>query len=142
MLAAQQRLRDSDAFRRTVRSGRRAGGAALVVHLRLDGDSLTPEVTEPAVASRVGLVVSKAVGNAVVRNRVKRRLRHLVREYLTSLPSSSDLVIRALPPAAALSSAELGAELARCLERVGLSEPVATTRPVSVTRASVMRAEP
>lgn len=48
---------------------------------------------------RVGFVVSKAVGNAVVRNRVKRRLRHLVaaRPEVTG----ADVVVRALPPAAA-----------------------------------------
>jgi ribonuclease P protein component len=82
----------------------------------------------------VGLVVSKAVGNSVVRNQVKRRLRHLVRDHLTTLPRSSELVIRALPPAAALSSAELGIELARCLERVGHGA-LATTRTGSVMRA-------
>jgi ribonuclease P protein component len=112
VLAVENRLRDSDAFRRTVRSGRRAGGAALVVHL-LDDPS-----TDAELGPRVGLVVSKAVGNAVVRNRVKRRLRHLVRSHLTDLPPTSDLVIRALPPAATVGSTELGAELARCLERV------------------------
>ena len=117
MLAADQRLRDSDAFRRTVRSGRRAGGAALVVHLAPDAGGPGP---------RVGLVVSKAVGNSVVRNRVKRRLRHVVREHLTSLPVTSELVVRALPAAAGLSSAELDAELTRCLHRV---------RPGSVMRA-------
>ena len=51
---------------------------------------------EPGPA-RVGFVVSKAVGNAVVRNRVQRRLRHLAREHLASLPGSAVLVIRALP---------------------------------------------
>ena len=112
MLAADHRLRDSDAFRRTVSSGRRAGGAALVVHL-LD-DAPGSGETGP----RVGLVVGKSVGNAVVRNRVKRQLRHLVREHLTRVPASAALVIRAQPPAAGLRSEELGAELARCLERV------------------------
>ncbi len=67
---------------------------------------------------RVGLIVGKTVGNAVVRNRVKRRLRHLVKAHLSDLPQSSVLVIRALPPSAGLSASELGAELARCLERV------------------------
>ncbi|HEV7626081.1 MAG TPA: ribonuclease P protein component [Streptomyces sp.] len=112
MLAAAHRLRDSDAFRRTVKSGRRAGGAALVVHLLREAPG------ERGSAPRVGLVVGKTVGNAVVRNRVKRQLRHLVRDHLTDLPASSELVIRALPPAGGMGSAELAAELARCLERV------------------------
>jgi ribonuclease P protein component len=66
----------------------------------------------------VGFVVSKAVGGSVVRNQVKRRLRHLARERLTSLPGSAVLVVRALPPAASASSAELGTDLDRALARV------------------------
>jgi ribonuclease P protein component len=66
----------------------------------------------------VGFVVSRAVGNAVARNRVKRRLRHLARERLTSLPGSCVLVIRALPPAAEATWPELGDDLDRCLKRV------------------------
>jgi ribonuclease P protein component len=118
VLPADQRLRDSRAFRRTVRTGRRAGGPALVVHLR----SIEPAGLPPS-APRVGFVVNKAVGNAVVRNRVRRRLQHLVKANLAELPASSELVVRALPPAAALSSVELGAELARCLERVRRGTP-------------------
>ena len=49
---------------------------------------------------RVGLVVSKAVGNAVTRNRVKRRLRHLAAEHLVSSAAGLDVVVRALPGAA------------------------------------------
>ena len=121
MLAVDHRLRDSDAFRRTVRFGRRAGSAALVTHL-LVGE---PSGAEPA---RVGFVVSKAVGNAVVRNRVRRRLRHLVAPLVGTLPPGSELVIRALPASASMDSAELGTELARCLERARRADsPVART---------------
>jgi ribonuclease P protein component len=86
----------------------------LVVHLLEGDDSLT--------APRVGFVVSKAVGNAVVRNRVRRQLRHLVKSHLSTLSPSAELVVRALPAAAELSSAELDAELARCLKRIRSSE--------------------
>ena len=67
---------------------------------------------------RIGFVVSKAVGNAVARNRVKRRLRHLAREHVSTLPGSAVLVVRALPAAATASYADLGADLGRCLRRV------------------------
>ena len=113
MLSAAHRLTDPAAFSDTVRSGRRAGSRALVVHLRVDRSS--------TAAPRMGLVVSKAVGNAVVRNQVKRRLRHLVAPELNKLPIGSNVVLRALPAAATATSADLGEELrtglARCLER-------------------------
>jgi ribonuclease P protein component len=62
-------------------------------------------------APRAGFVVSKAVGNAVVRHRVTRRLRHLVRPRLDQIPAGARLVVRALPPAATASSAELADDL-------------------------------
>lgn len=72
------------------RRGLRAGGPIVVVHAR-------PHTQTHA--TRVGFVVSKAVGNAVIRNRVKRRLRSLMAERLENVPDM-DVVIRALPPAA------------------------------------------
>lgn len=67
---------------------------------------------------RVGFVVSKAVGPAVTRNLVKRRLRHLARERTALLPAEGMLVVRALPPAADASYDELARELDRCLDRL------------------------
>ena len=48
---------------------------------------------------RVGFVVSGALGNAVTRNRVKRRLRHLAAAHLADTPDGIDIVVRALPRA-------------------------------------------
>ena len=67
---------------------------------------------------RVGFVVSRAVGPAVTRNRVKRRLRHLMRERVAALPEGSLLVVRAMPAAAGATFGDLGGELDRCLGRV------------------------
>ena len=67
----------------------------------------------------VGFVVPKAVGSAVVRNRTKRRLRALIRPLLISMAPSTRLVVRALPPAGAVSSSVLGSDLVRALRRVG-----------------------
>lgn len=75
---------------------------------------------DPAV--QVGFVVSKAVGGAVVRNRVKRRLRHAMRERVAALPLRSVLVVRAQPPAAEASYPELLADLDRCLDRVSAEQ--------------------
>ena len=58
------------------------------------------------------------MGGAAVRNTVKRRLRHLLRDRLSQLPPGSLLVVRALPPAATASSADLAADLDAVLRRL------------------------
>ncbi len=118
MLAAAQRLRRRGEFAAAVRAGRRAARGVLVVHLMLPESTTSPA---PATPARAGFVVPKAVGGAVVRNRVKRRLRHLVRERLAGLPAGTDLVVRALPGAAERGypdlSSDLDAALAAALAR-------------------------
>lgn len=56
--------------------------------------------TTDGPSTRVGFVVSKAVGNAVVRNRVKRRLRHLAAPKVDVGSGSLMIVVRALPTSA------------------------------------------
>lgn len=94
-------MRASREFGATVRSGVRAARSTVVVHAAVAGDQ----------QRRVGFVVSKKVGNAVTRNRVKRQLRHLARVHLDETPLGSRIVVRALP-AAALASADLSGDLA------------------------------
>ena len=120
MLPAPRRLRRSAQFTSTVRRGRRAGSGRLVVHLAPGNSDLgaspdAPSADCPAVA---GFVVSRAVGPAVVRNRVRRRLSHLVAERLDRLPAGSELVVRALPAAASTRSSGLAADLDRALDRL------------------------
>jgi ribonuclease P protein component len=67
---------------------------------------------------RVGFVVSKAVGNAVARNRTKRVLRHLMATRLDRVPAGTDLVVRANPSAAGAGSSEIGADVDRLLTTV------------------------
>ena len=110
MLPADHRLTRPDSFRHAVKAGRRSAARTLVTHLATEGST--------AVApTRVGFVVSKAVGNAVVRNQVKRRLRHAARARVALLPGGALLVVRALPAAATASYEELAADLDRCLRR-------------------------
>jgi ribonuclease P protein component len=66
---------------------------------------------------RVGFVVSKAVGNAVVRNRTKRRLRASVATRLTGIPAGLDLVVRANPAAADATWDELDLAVGRQLDK-------------------------
>ena len=112
MLPAAARLRRSPDFASAIRRGRRAGRPLLVVHL------FAPEAVAGAAPAQLGLVVSRAVGGAVIRNRVKRRLRHLLASRLERLPAGAQLVVRAQPAASTATSAELAADLDRALDRV------------------------
>ncbi|MGC5165358.1 ribonuclease P protein component [Luteimicrobium sp. DT211] len=102
MLPAAHRLRRPQEFSGTVRTGVRAGRSTLVVHLA-PGSGGGP--------TRVGFVVSKAVGNAVTRNLVKRRLRAASLPVVGMLPSGSAVVVRALPSAAEAGFAALSDDL-------------------------------
>jgi ribonuclease P protein component len=102
-----------------IRHGVRVGRSTVVVHLLIEppaGGAAEPSRAGPP---RAGFVVSKAVGGAVVRNRVLRRLRHLVRELLPGLPAGAMVVVRALPAAAGTRgsrAADLGSDVRSALE--------------------------
>lgn len=124
MLPAAARLTENQEFRLVVRRGRRAGRASLVLYV-LDAqrqDEWSREARpapksdiaptrEGVASSRVGFIVSKAVGSAVVRHRVTRRLRHLMRDRIAAVPAGTLVVVRALRPAATASSCDLGRDL-------------------------------
>jgi ribonuclease P protein component, eubacterial len=108
VLAKSNRVVRAEDYRGAVRRGRRITSASLVVYvLRRGGDA----------APRFGFIVSKAVGNAVTRNLVRRRLKAASYLLLAELAPGMDVVVRALPPAARLSWVSLQRELATTLER-------------------------
>ena len=78
--------------------------------------------------ARVGITVSSRVGNAVVRNRVRRRLREALRARLERLASSHDIVVVARPASAEATWSELSSALDAALLRAGATD---------ATRASV-----
>jgi ribonuclease P protein component len=92
------RLSRSGDFDRVYRQGRSTGGREFVVHVFPREASLDPP--------RVGLSVSKKVGDAVTRNRIKRVLREAVAELESNLAAGSDLVITARADAVDLDARE------------------------------------
>lgn len=100
---------DPEDFRLTIRQGSRAGDPLIVVHCRTDeemGDRL------------VGFVVpKKEIKRANGRNRVKRQMRHLMRDRIGSLPTGGRVVIRVSGRALGKSSQELASHLERTMER-------------------------
>lgn len=75
---------------------------------------------EEASGFRVGLVTSKRVGGAVVRNRLRRRLREIVRRHQRELRANVWLVVVTRPAAARATSAELEAEWLKLAQRAGV----------------------
>jgi ribonuclease P protein component len=106
VLPSAHRLRRSVEFSRVIREGRRTSSPTVVLH--------TLDLAE-SVPTRVGFVVSRGVGNAVVRNKVKRRLRQLARPLVST--SGRAIVVRATPAAAAADFGTLGSDLDRCLRK-------------------------
>jgi len=74
----------------------------------------TGEAREP----RFGFIISKQVGNAVIRNTVRRRLKAVCAAAIADVPKGTDVVIRALPASAIATFAELDADVTRCLARL------------------------
>lgn len=105
---SRHRLRTGDDFRAVTRRGVRSARSHVVVHL-----ALLPEGPE---APRVGFVVSKKIGNAVVRNRVTRRMREIIRPQLVQLPPTAAVVVRALPGIDAQAFDQLEADLTGALD--------------------------
>src|SRR5664280_2510223 len=113
VLPARHRLRSSTDFAAVFRGARGAGGSRsgsrfVVVHV----NSTDARAGQPP---RVGLVVSKAVGNAVVRNRTKRVLRALMSTRIDQLPAGVDVVINAKTDLPGTPTALLAQDLDRLL---------------------------
>lgn len=106
------RLRDGTEFARVRESGRIWRHPLLAL-------SAAP-AAEASRSSRVGITVSRRVGSAVVRNRVKRRLREIMRQEHPRLVEGWDLVIVVRPAAAAADFAALSAAALSLLRRAGL----------------------
>lgn len=135
MLPARYRMSSSRDFGAAVKGGRRVGRRSIVVHVAkaTDPSPVLPSEGGPGLvvsapssafevvsrAPRVGLVVSKAVGNAVTRHAVSRRLRAAAATLVNDLDDGALIVVRALRPAADDDANELAAQLRSGLKKLG-----------------------
>lgn len=87
------RMRRREEFTRTMRRGRSRSRPAFTLYA----------LAVPGEGRRLGLVCGRRVGGAVVRNRVKRRLREIFRQAPALFRDGLWLVAVARPPVAALS---------------------------------------
>ncbi|WP_119696208.1 ribonuclease P protein component [Microbacterium halotolerans] len=115
MLAKANRLTRGADYRRVSRRGLRSAGPHLVTHI---------EFTDEPRPARFGFIVTRAVGDAVRRNTVRRRLKAICAEALPDVREGADIVIRALPSSARAPFAELRSQVLRGLKRRGAFEAV------------------
>jgi ribonuclease P protein component len=99
--AKRRRLSRSAEFERVYRQGRSKGNRYLVLHAFPRG-----EENAGAAGPRLGLSVSRKVGGAVERSRVKRCLREAFWAESERLPEGSDYVVVARPDARELAEKE------------------------------------
>jgi ribonuclease P protein component len=77
--------------------------------------------------SRWGLSVPKKAGSAVVRNRIKRRLREIMRREMARIPGNRDICVLARPDAAGATLDDLRQELVMLSEKASSSPSSART---------------
>ena len=117
VLQAVERLKSHRDFVAVLKRRRRVSREDIVVHYAMHDDVFISDSTARS-GRRVGLAVSKAVGNAVTRNTVKRRFRVLARKHEFLLPESCDIVLRAKPSAAHADFSSLDHQMAACFEAI------------------------
>lgn len=104
-----ERLRKTQEFSRVYRTGISKADRNLVMYL----------AKNQGTASKMGVSVSKKVGNSVIRHRIKRRLKEIVRlNEERVLPEGYDLVIIARKPAAAADYQSLSASVFKISEKL------------------------
>ncbi len=103
-MRAYDPLRRRSDFARVTRRGRRSAGTYLTCFVA-DGRRRT----------RVGITISGSIGGAVVRNRLRRRIKAILDHSLLDAPPWRDIVFIARPGAGELRSSALADEVARAL---------------------------
>jgi ribonuclease P protein component len=115
VLPAERRVRRREEFTAVVRDGRRVAGDGLVLHMITNADERAP---------RAGFIVGRAVGPAVRRNRLRRRMQHLVASRLDRFPTGTLLVVRVTARAAELRAADFARVASQLIDRaVGTATP-------------------
>jgi ribonuclease P protein component len=100
-------------YQRTFREGRSERGECVVAYAHV----------VPGEPSRVGIIASRKVGNAVLRNRAKRRLREVARALWPRVPGDGrQVVLIALAVVPTVDFARLESDVARLMRNLGVLE--------------------
>jgi len=108
-----QSLKKNYQFRIVYNKGKSVANKSIVLFAYRNGEDI----------NRFGVSVSKKIGNAVVRNRIRRRLKESYRRLEAELPRGYDIIALARTPITEASFAELHIGLARLLQRQNIAAP-------------------
>ena len=103
-------LKENHLFRRAYNRGKSAADSRLALYVRQYGQK----------TNRLGLTVSTKVGHAVVRNRVRRRLREVYRLHEDAMATGCDVVVVARARAASSDYHQLEKSFLRLADKLGL----------------------
>jgi ribonuclease P protein component len=126
MIAANRRLRKHADYQRVYKASRKQFGKQMSYFFLLHGPDQT---NANADGARVGLTVSKAMGKAVERNRIKRRMREAVRRQLELLPAPVDVVLHPRRSVIDLDFATLEREVASVFRAIRKAAQKASAQP-------------
>ena len=120
MLPRRHRITNSTDFSLVTRSGRKTRRGCLLVYTKAPVSMRPIGSGKPMEdrTARVGLIVSRGVGNSVVRHRVSRVIRHQMSERVSAFRPGTMLVVRALPGAGSEPNAGIARDLKLCLESI------------------------
>lgn len=110
----ENRLRKNMEFKKVYKSGKNYWNRNLIVYVRRNGTDKT----------RIGISITKKVGNAVVRNKLKRRIREVSRVYLPNLRKGYDLIFIPKKNAVDISFTELESAIMHIYRISGITEKV------------------
>ena len=109
-----KRLIRSAEFEQVKREGAAQRGTFIV---------LASLATEPAELARAGIVTSKRIGGAVIRNRIRRRVREIIRRHHHTIQPGLWMVVITRPAAANATYAQLELEWLRLAKRASILRP-------------------
>ena len=112
MLTFRQRIRLGSDYKSILRRGQRYYTDSSILFVKKNSDT--------TLASRVGFITSKKVGNAVIRNRLRRKFREYVRINITRFQPGFDLVFVISKNAAEKDTYQLIQEIKKQLQRSGV----------------------
>ena len=128
---AGARLRRHADFQRVYAEGRKRRSASMSWFLAAQSETASP---------RVGLTVGKVLGPAHERNRIKRRLREVLRRHVDQLPGGYDLILHPHRTVLTLEFTKLDAEIVRILQQANAEQVRANaSHPTQSSKAEPAR---